>query len=171
MLHSRNSRASRAAIRSTGRAARRPLRPRRGMTMIELMIVVAIIGILAMAVIPRIGRGLAGRELDRISQQLRADLQVAGQLAGRHRRPVRFQAVGSGGYEIVDKANTATVYLKRNFATKTSGAATLGGISTLDFYPNGMVGSAATFPVTMTVTVNGQARKVTITRVGHVRRL
>lgn len=140
--------------------------------MIELMMVVAIIGLLAMAVIPRIGRGIASRELDRVSQQLRADLQTAGQLAGRHRRPVRFQAVGSGGYEIVDKANTATKYVRRNFAGANSGSASFGTLPTLDFYPNGIVGAAsATFPVRMTVTANGQSREVTISRVGHVRRL
>ena len=132
-----------------------------------------IMGLIAAMTIPRIGRGIAGRELDRVSQQLVTDLRTAGQLAIRHRRPVRFQAVGTTGYEIVDKATPATAYVKRNFGAVSSANASFGTLPTLDFYPNGILGTTSTgvtFPVSMTVSVNGSSRRVTVSRVGFVRR-
>jgi type II secretion system protein H len=143
------------------------LRARRGVTLIEMLIVMIIIGMMAAVVIPRVGRGLASRELDRVSQQLALDLRTASQLAGRHRRPVQFQAVGTTGYRVVDKATPASVYISRNFGAVSKANATFGNLSNLDFYPNGITSGAVSF----TVTVNGKSRTVTVTRVGHVRRL
>ena len=157
-------------IRTSSRRSR--LQLRRGVTLVEVGVVMIIMGLIAAMIIPRIGSGIAGRELDRVSQQLVTDLRTAGQLATRHRRPVRFQAVGTTGYEIVDKATTTTSYVKRNFGAG-SGNASFATLPTLDFYPNGIVGattSTVTFPVAMTVTVNGKSRQVTMTRVGFVRR-
>lgn len=154
--------------------ARRPrLKLRRGLTLVEVGIVMIIMGLVAAMVIPRVGRGIAGRELDRVSQQLVTDVRTAGQLATRHRRPVRFQAVGNNGYEIVDKATTTKVYVKRRFGATSGANASFGTLPTLDFYPNGILGTTSsdvTFPVAMTVTVNGSSRRVTVSRVGFVRR-
>lgn len=154
-------------------SSRRPrLQPRRGVTLVEVGIVMIIMGLIAAMTIPRIGRGIASRELDRISQTMIVDLRAAGQLAVRHRRPVRFQAVGSTGYEVVDKATPTRSYIKRNFGGATRGNATFGTLPSIDFYPNGIVGSTSsiTFPVTLSVTVNGSSRQVTVSRVGFVRR-
>ena len=132
-----------------------------------------VMGLIAAMMIPKIGRGIAIRELDRVSQQLVTDLRSAGQLATRHRRPVRFEAVGTTGYQIVDKATTTKIYVKRNFGSVSGANATFGTLPTLEFYPNGIVGttsSTVTFPVTLTVTVNGSSRQVTVSRVGFVRR-
>lgn len=153
--------------------ARRPgLRLRRGLTLVEVGIVMILMGLVAAMIIPRVGRGIAGRELDRISQTMVVDLRAAGQLAVRHRRPVRFQSLGSTGYEVVDKATPTRSYIKRNFGGATRGNATLGTLPAIDFYPNGIVGSTSstTFPVTLSVTVNGSSRQVTVSRVGFVRR-
>ena len=154
--------------------SRRPrLQLRRGLTLVEVGIVMIIMGLVAAMVIPRVGRGIAGRELDRISQQLVSDLRTGGQLAVRHRRPVRFQAVGTTGYEIVDKATPTKSYVKRNFGGASRGNATFATLPTIDFYPNGILGttnSTDVFPLSMTVTVNGTSRRVTVSRVGYVRR-
>ena len=153
--------------------SRRPrLTSRRGVTIVELAIVIIMLGIIAAMMVPKIGRGIASRELDRVSMQLATDLRAGGQLAMRHRRPVQFRAVGTTGYEIVDKATTTTSYLKRDFGSANGGSATFSNLPTLDFYPNGLLGvvtSGVTFPVTMTATVNGSSRTVVVTRVGYVR--
>jgi type II secretory pathway pseudopilin PulG len=163
-----------SAISPSRTSSHRPgLRLRRGVTLVEVGIVMIILGLLAAMMIPKIGRGIASRELDRVSQQLVTDLRTAGQLATRHRRPVRFQAVGTTGYEIVDKATTTRSYVKRNFGALSGANATFGTLPTLEFYPNGVVGttsSSVTFPVSLTVTVNGSSRQVTVSRVGYVRR-
>lgn len=145
-----------------------PARPRRrGFTVIEMAIVVVIIGLLAAMVIPRIGRGLAQRELERASQTLAVDLQNGPQLAARLRRPVLFRAVGTTGYELVDRAAPATRYVYRNFTTASRTGVSFGIANTLVFFPNGITSGARSY----TVTVNGQTRTVTVTRIGHVRRI
>lgn len=126
-----------------------------------------IVGLLMAMVIPRIGSGIAQRQLDRAAQQLQVDLQSASQLAARHRRPVRFRNSGMG-YELVDHATPTTVYVKRNLGTVSGVSATSMSFSpgTLVFYPNGITSSAGTY----TVTVSGRTRTISVTRVGHVRR-
>lgn len=155
-------------------SARRPgLKLRRGLTLVEVGIVMIIMGLVAAMVIPRVGRGIAGRELDRVSQQLVTDLRTAGQLAVRHRRPVRFQAVDRDGYEIVDKATATKSYVRRSFGAKSGANASFGRLPTLDFYPNGILGtpsSEVSFPVELMVTVNESSRRVTVSRVGFIRR-
>ena len=163
-----------SAILPSRTSSHRPgLRPRRGVTLVEIGIVMIVMGLLAAMMIPKIGSGIASRQLDRVSQQLVTDLRTAGQLATRHRRPVRFEAVGTTGYQIIDTATTTKVYVKRNFGAVSGANATFGTLPTLDFYPNGILGttsSSVTFPAAMTVTVNGKSRQVTVSRVGFVRR-
>lgn len=125
-----------------------------------------IIGLLAAMVIPRIGRGIAQRQLDRAAQQLVVDLQTANQLAGRHRRPVRFRAVGTTGYEVVDRNTPDTTYIRRNLGAGSGTNATLSSFQSLDFYPNGLTSGTAS----LTVTLDGRTRTVSVSRVGHVRR-
>lgn len=141
--------------------------PRRGFTVIEMAIVVVIIGLLAAMVIPRIGRGLAQRELERMSQTLAVDLQNGPQLAARLRRPVLFRAVGTRGYELVDRATPTTRYVYRNFGTASNTGATFNIAPELVFFPNGLTSGTRSY----TVTVNGRTRTVTVTRIGHVRRI
>jgi type II secretory pathway pseudopilin PulG len=163
-----------SAVLPSRTSSHRPgLQLRRGVTLVEVGIVMIIMGLIAAMIIPKIGSGIASRELDRVSQQLVTDLRTAGQLATRHRRPVRFQAVGTSGYEIVDKATTTKSYVKRSFGATSGANASFATLPTLDFYPNGILGttsSTVTFPVSMTVTVNGKSRRVTVSRVGFVRR-
>ena len=144
-------------------------RPRRGFTVVEMAVVMVIIGLLAAAVMPRIGRGIAQRELDRVTQTMITDLQTASQLAARNRRPVRLRAVGTTGYEIVERANTATRLVYRNYGTGSNVGATFSNVTDVDFFPNGIT-SLTAGPATFTITVNGMTRSVQLTKIGHVRR-
>lgn len=140
--------------------------PRRGFTLIELLIVIVVIGLLVGMVMPRIGRGIAGRELDRVTQTLMVDLQTASQVAARNRRPVRLRAVGTTGYEVVERANTSNKVVYRNYGTGSNAGASFSGIQDTDFFPNGMTSAARS----IVVTVNGTSRTVQLTLIGHVRR-
>lgn len=129
--------------------------------------VMVVLGLIAAMVIPRIGQGLAQRNLDRAANQLVVDLQSASQLAARHRRPVRFKNSGIG-YEIVDHAAPTTIFVKRTFGSASGVSATSMSFSppSIVFFPNGIASASGTY----TITVAGKFRTVTVSRVGHVRR-
>lgn len=132
-----------------------------------MAIVIVVLGLLAAMVIPRIGRGIAQRQIDRAANQAAIDLQTASQLAGRHRKPVRFRTAGSG-YEVVDHAVPTTVYVKRTLAS--ASGVNVSSVSLnptqIVFYPNGLTSAAGT----LTISASGRTRVISVSRVGHVRR-
>lgn len=132
-----------------------------------MAIVIVVLGLLAAMVIPRIGSGIAVRQLDRATNQLVVDLQSAGQLAGRHRKPVRFRQSGIG-YEVVDHAVPTTVYIKRALTSASGVNSSSVSVSPAQivFFPNGLLSAQGT----VTITASGRTRTVSVSRVGHVRR-
>lgn len=142
-------------------------RPRQGITLVEMAVVLVIMGLLAAMVIPRIGRGIAQRQLDRAADQAVVDLRSASQLAGRHRRPVRFRLSGVG-YEIIDHATPTTVYIKRrlNSASGISASSVSLSPTAIVFYPNGLTSASGT----LTIAASGRTRVISVSSVGHVRR-
>ena len=148
----------------------RSTRRRAGVTLIELMLVVALLGIVAAVVTPRIGAGLTSARLDRAARVVYGDLQLAPQLAARQRKPVKIIFdVTNRKYTIVDRATPTTIYIARDLGSasefKVSAISTDVVNNALEFFPNGITSGN----MTVTVTTGSRSRTVRITTAGFVR--
>jgi prepilin-type N-terminal cleavage/methylation domain-containing protein len=154
----------------TRRAATRIVR--RGTTLIELIMVLAVLGIVIAVTMPKISKGVGQSRVDRASRIAMNDLRLAAQLAARHRRPVRWikgATNGNMGWRITNAAAPETVYVNRAM----SGAGNDFSVSnvstnsrdTVLFYPTGLTNGAMTLTITG---ANSYSRTVTMTRAGFV---
>jgi type IV fimbrial biogenesis protein FimT len=94
----------------------------RGLTVIELMITVAILGILASVVVPSFGNFLAKRRVEGAASELSTDLQFARSEAVARNAEVRI-LFGTGCYAIYLASATAASCTQAGGASITPGAA------------------------------------------------
>lgn len=151
---------------------RRSPKARRGTTLIEMMVVLAVLGVLIAVSLPKISRGVGRSRVDRAQRIALLDLRLASQLAARHRRPVRWIKGASSsrqGWRLTNAAAPETTYVDRVM----SGAGNDFGITsvttnsrdTVVFFPTGLTSGSLTVTITG---ANSYARTVTMTRAGFV---
>ena len=140
---------------------------RGGFTAIEMLIVVAVIGIMAAAVMPRISRIVAEERVRKLQGAVAVDLELAFALANRERKPVTVTYNASTRtLNITDRASGTVLksrYLGQSQTFSTTGVAFTpsGGIT---IFPAGL----ATAACTVTVANGGFRRRVAVTRAGLV---
>jgi prepilin-type N-terminal cleavage/methylation domain-containing protein len=142
-------------------------RDRRGFTMIEMALAFAIIGILTVIMVPKIGRVIQANQVRRATAQVAGDLERAFTLAARYRRPMRLACVcGSGTYTVADRTG-GTVRLSRNLrADGDLGILTVTFSRTpVDIFPSGI----SNFPDTVRITSGISTRRIIMTTAGQVR--
>jgi prepilin-type N-terminal cleavage/methylation domain-containing protein len=148
----------------------RKLQRRYGFTLVEMVFVFAIVGIMALMVMPRIQQVLQASQVSRAAATVATDLERAFTMAGRYRKPMRLSCVcGSGTYTVADRTG-GTVRLSRNLLNGGElGRMTLTFSETpVDIFPSGVV-SIATPPLTVRITSGISTRGVTMTTAGQVR--
>ena len=147
-----------------------PLRTRngRGFTIIELIIVVAIMSILAAMAGPWISKIVRHNRVNRAAMVITADLQNAFASAARQREPVRISAdAATKSYQFVDR-QTVKVLKIRSFYGDTSEYRLSKLVFTpaiIDVFPTG-VSSA---PVTVDLGNGDYTRRVTASTAGFIR--
>jgi prepilin-type N-terminal cleavage/methylation domain-containing protein len=138
-----------------------------GFTMIEMMIVVALFGLLALIGIPRISRELAARRLNRAALVAAGHLEQAFSVAARQRTPIRLTVdPAQKSLLMIDRAtnNTMQTWLfgsDSEFAIATLSA----NPNPIDLFPSGYSSGA----YTLTFGAAGLTRQVIVTRAGQVR--
>lgn len=156
---------------------------RQGFTLLDTLIVVAILGIVGMVAIPAIQGMLRETRLNEATAELVSALQYAGSLAVRHQRPFGFQADASGRwYKVYDNRYAAdaaayptasppvTAYgvvlnpldkswYQRNFTSTDHYRAVTFTSAQLLFYPDGHSGASNTV---CTVSLGGVQRTITV---------
>ena len=123
---------TRAKPRNTLLRCRSRRANRRGFSMVETMIVIAIIAIIAAMAGPPFFRYLASNRLDTGADRLAADLQYARSLSVSSSQILRFTCSESG-YRVTNPVGGVLIR-QVNFTHDLN----LGGVAVADFYPWGM---------------------------------
>ena len=144
------------------------VRSRFGFTLLEVVIALAVVGVLMAVSIVRLVPAVERAKVRQASSIIAADLQYAQMIASRDRRPVVvIVTTAVQGYMVRDRSGS-TIY-----RTRFLGPTTDYGIQTLavtpstaiEIFPSGVARETTTF----TATTNGYQRRVRITRAGHIR--
>ena len=140
---------------------------RRAFTIPEMLLVVAIIGIIAAIGAPKIATMIRHQRVNKAASLVVADLQNVFAMAGRQRAPVHVAYDGVGlSYTFTDRKTGAVLQTRSLGSTSEYSLTTLTfSPSVVDMFPNG-IGSA---PLTVTVGAGDYARTVTASTAGFVR--
>jgi type II secretory pathway pseudopilin PulG len=145
------------------------LAARRGVTMIEMVILIVVLGILTSILGPKIFVIRAHQAVNEAATVVSTDLQQASSLAAREQHPMVLSIDGSTRYTVRDRATAPadTIRLLRNF-----GVASDLHVETVSFsptsvvvFPNGTVSQA----LTVTVNNGSYSRTITMSVAGLVR--
>lgn len=154
-----------AAGARTRAAGARSLRA--GFTILDVLMTVVILGVLTAVATPRFGRTIASSKVNRAIFAVSGELELAGTLAARQRKPVRvaYDAT-SGELRVTDRASGA-VLRSLPLGTRSDyglSAVTLSAAA-VDVFPNGITSG----PLTVSLTGAGHTRQATMSRAGYVR--
>lgn len=141
---------------------------RRGFTVIELLIVVAIMGVLVGIAGPAMSRIVRHNRANRAATVIAADLQNAFAVAARQREPVRISAdAATKSYQFIDRS-TGNVLRIRSFYGDTSEYRLTSLVftpATIDVFPSGVSSTAVVVDL-----ANGDyARRITASSAGFIR--
>ena len=144
------------------------MRSRGGFTLMELLVVLAIAGIVMTMVIPSISRSMAQTRVQRAASVVGSDLQYAYSMAARRRAPVRITVDEANKVlRVLNYASPDTTFNERWFSLDGEyPVQTLeSDPATLYVYPNGL----ASQDMTITLNAAGQTRVIEMNRAGQVR--
>ena len=144
------------------------IRNRRGITLVEWMTVIVILGTMFAIALPKLGSSMRQRRVIAAGNALNADIPVAFSLAARQRKPVvlSYDAT-SGEVRVTDRARPDSIYYRR--ALGSNSEYMLDNVTmtpaSVQLLPSGVSSSAFTIRV-----ANGNyARLLTVARTGFSR--
>ena len=139
-----------------------------GFSIIELVVIVAILGIMASVAGPAMSRIVRHQRVNRATTLVAADLQNAFATAARQRQPVRIQADNvNRSYIFVDRLTGATLKMRSFYGDTTEYKLTTLTFTpaTIDVFPDGI--SSARLTVDL---ANGDySKQITASTAGFVR--
>jgi type II secretory pathway pseudopilin PulG len=139
-----------------------------GFTLTVMLLVIAVIGVLAATLFPKVSSVLARAGAGQAAGVVALDLERALTLAARERKQLRVACdCANGSYTVTDHAS-GTVLLRRRLggAKGHQNVQTIAfSASPVDIFPSGLVSG----PLTVSLTSNGASRQVTMSAGGLVR--
>jgi prepilin-type N-terminal cleavage/methylation domain-containing protein len=140
---------------------------RAGYTIIELLVVVAIGGVMAKLSMGKIHDLMSQQRVVHAATSVQNDLEAAFQIAGRNRAPVRIAwDADAQQFSLTNRAGTM-VFRKTNLSRQAYGFgrnAVSVSSSPLEVYPNGLAADT----LLVTITSNGFTKKLRMSRAGLV---
>jgi prepilin-type N-terminal cleavage/methylation domain-containing protein len=142
-------------------------RPRRGVSMLEMLLVMIVMGLLVAISVPKMARIMRHERVNRAAQVVVADLQNGFAMAGRQRAPVRLTFTAATKTYVFSDRATGTVFQTRILDSQSEYALTTLSASpaSIDVLPNG-IGSVS---LSVTVAQGDYSRTVTASSAGFVR--
>lgn len=142
-------------------------RSRAGVTLVEALIAIVILGILVGALAPVVSRQISHSRVNNAVQTLASDLENALSLAGRQRAPVRVTVDPALRSVLIADRSTGAVITQRTYgpASEFKLETLNASPASVDLLPQGRATSAAT----VTVGIGSYSRQLTMTRAGLVR--
>ena len=142
-------------------------RNRSGVTLVEWMTVIVILGTMFAIALPRLGNNMRQRRVIAAAGALNADIPAAFSLAARQRKPVTISYDAESGEVRITDRLTDSVYVRRPL--RGTSEYMLDGVtmtpSSVQVFPNGVSSSA--FTITL---ANGSfVRQLTVARTGFSR--
>lgn len=150
------------------KSVKNAFRNRLGFSILELMVVVAIIGILATMAGPAMSRIVRHQRVNRAATVIASDLQNAFAVAARQRQPVRIQAdATTRSYQFTDRKTGAVLRIRTFYGDTSEYRLTklVFNPTTIDVFPSGISSNAVTIDL-----ANGDyAKQITASTAGFVR--
>ena len=142
-------------------------RARAGVTMVEMLVVLAVLAILVGAATPLVSRHISHSRVNGAAQVLVGNLEQALSLAGRQRRPVRVTVNAAQRTLLIADRGTGQTLARHAFgpASEYKVETLSSAPASVDILPHGVPTASAT----LTVGIGGYSRRVTLTRGGQVR--
>lgn len=142
-------------------------RNRSGVTLVEWMTIIVVLGTMLAIAIPRVNEGIRQRRVISAGSALNADIPVAFSLAARQRKPVSLSYDAASGEVRVKDVATDTIYHRR--ALRGTSEYMLDSVTmtpaSVQVFPNGVSSSAFTIRL-----ANGSfVRQLTVARTGFSR--
>lgn len=169
ILNSRFQRfAGRRATPAVAATAHGTFGARRGVTLVESMIVVVLLGTVFAIGIPRLNASVRQRRVISAANSLNTDIPVAFSLAARQRKPVVLSYhAATGEFRVTDRATPAIILLRRPL--RSTSEYMLDSVTmtppSVQLFPNGV--SSAAFTVRL---ANGSfVRQLSVGRTGFSR--
>lgn len=149
---------------------------RRGYTFVELFVVMALIGLLLLIGLPKVGRGLQSSRVDRAASLVALTLERSFTLASRQRQPVVVACEGTtvtcpgSAIEIRNADTPSIIYQHRSFGTDTEFQLDSMSLSQAETIvtPHG-IAIVTTPPLQVTLYAGASSRVVTMSTAGQVR--
>lgn len=143
----------------------------RGFTLVELMIIVAILAIITVVAVPTASRMSKNQLSDRLYQELQLDLRYARSHASTTARQIRFEPVASWqqGWQIVDQTDNRVI--RKRSHTLDAGLISSADISSatpLIFAPDGSSNADATLVINVPGCTGLRVRSLMINRIGQI---
>jgi prepilin-type N-terminal cleavage/methylation domain-containing protein len=140
---------------------------RRGFTMLEMLIVLAMIGLVATISLGRVMQMVTGWRVARASQAFAEELQSGFALVGRNRKPLTI-AYDTARMELRLEDRAGVVYRRRSFGPSSEYQLTARDVASsrlsVEVYPPGLAGDSLSFSITKP----GKSRRVRMLRGGLV---
>jgi prepilin-type N-terminal cleavage/methylation domain-containing protein len=143
---------------------------RRGFTTIELLIVIVIAGVTAVAAMPMIGRTVANERARRGSTEISNFLEYGFAVAARIDKPVALSYTSSSGLlTLTDRVTSTTLrqMLLKQGSTYQFQTVTFSPNSSVTIFPSGLSSSAIT--ITVAGMTNALTRTITASQAGQIR--
>ena len=139
-------------------------RGRRGVTLLESVIVIVVLGTMLSIGLPRMNEDVRQRRVIAASNALNADMPVAFSVAARQRRPVSLSYDAASGEVRLSDRTTGTIYVRR--ALRSTSEYMLDSVTmtpaSVHVFPNGVSSSA----FTIRLANGGFVRQLSVGRTG-----